>query len=242
MLNGLSQGTVKSFMQDENGFIWVGTRNGLNRFDGYRFTVFKNIPGDSTSLINNHITDIKKSGEGKLWIATWGDGINLFDLKKQQFSRKLNNDFNLNNLFIYCLLEDTEGNLWIGTDEGGLYKYNTHNKKITRYLLNPAKKGSISDNTIRAIYEDHNKKIWIGTQNGGLNLYNSENDNFFNQNNPDQYKFPSAAHIRAISELNGELCLGTYGNGLILKNMKTGIERAFSHRANQLNSLSHDIK
>lgn len=239
-LNGLSQGTVKSFMQDDNGFIWVGTRNGLNRFDGYRFTVFKNIPGDSTSLNNNHITDIKKAGEGKLWIATWGDGINLFDLKKQKFSSKLNTEYNLNNLFVHCILEDTEGNLWIGTDGNGLFKYSTRNKKITRYSHNSAQPGSISDNTIRALYEDHRKNIWIGTQNGGLNLYNSRNDNFINQHNPDQFKFPSATQIRAITELNGELCLGTYGNGLILKNMQTGAERIFNYKANQLNTLPHD--
>lgn len=235
-INGLSQGTVKCFMQDDNGFIWVGTRNGLNRFDGYDFTVFKNIPGDNQSLSNNHVTDLKKTKDEKLWIATWGNGINLFDLKKQKFSRPFNS---LENEFIHCILEDHSGNLWIGTDGNGLFMYDFKMNKLLHFIHDPARPGTINDNTIRAIYEDTEKNIWIGTQHGGLNLFNRKGD-FSHKDNPGEIRFPAVEQVRTISEINGRICLGSYGKGLFIMDNRSGVIRNFLNNPDNPGSICHN--
>ncbi|HEX2393880.1 MAG TPA: two-component regulator propeller domain-containing protein, partial [Bacteroidales bacterium] len=197
---GLSQGTVTSYCQDSNGFIWAGTRDGLNRFDGYTFSVFKYDSKDSFSLSNNHIMALLKTGEDKLWVATWGGGLNLFDLKKNKFIRLFNgHNSGLSKSFIYCLAEDSKGILWIGTDGQGLYSYDKNRNILNHYNNNPLKKESLADNTIRTIFEDHSGKIWIGTQNAGLELYDSQTDGFihFRHNNNDN-KTPSGNTIRTI--------------------------------------------
>ncbi|MEO5977154.1 MAG: two-component regulator propeller domain-containing protein, partial [Chryseolinea sp.] len=77
--DGLSQSNVICILQDSRGFMWFGTRNGLDKYDGYKFTVYKNDPNDSLSLSHNSVTDIVEDADGNLWIATNGGGLNKFD-------------------------------------------------------------------------------------------------------------------------------------------------------------------
>src|ERR1700712_5138803 len=79
---GLSQSNVTSILQDSRGFMWFGTRDGLNKYDGYKFTVYRNDPKNKNSISNNYIMDIIESSNGDLWIATWGGGLNRFDRDK----------------------------------------------------------------------------------------------------------------------------------------------------------------
>ncbi|NJK85308.1 MAG: hypothetical protein HC906_04410 [Bacteroidales bacterium] len=112
---GLSQGTALCFLQDNTGFIWIGTRDGLNKFDGYSFTVFKNNPDDENSLSNNFVRDLFKDNDGNIWIATWGSGINMYDVNKQKFIRFFQDEEEkLANDFIYSIAQDNEGDIWIG--------------------------------------------------------------------------------------------------------------------------------
>src|SRR3954468_15373727 len=80
---GLSQSNVICTLQDSRGFMWFGTRDGLNKYDGYQFTVYKNSTQDKNSLSNNSVQDIVEDAHGNLWIATWGGGLNLFDREKE---------------------------------------------------------------------------------------------------------------------------------------------------------------
>src|SRR6266702_6438019 len=82
---GLSQSNVTCILQDSHGFMWFGTRDGLNKYDGYKFTVFKNTEGDSKSISNNFITSLIEDKKGDLWIGTWGGGLNKLDRQKDQF-------------------------------------------------------------------------------------------------------------------------------------------------------------
>ena len=83
---GLSQSNVLCILQDSRGFMWFGTRDGLNKYDGYKFTVYKNKISDKNTISNNFIQSIKEGKNGCLWIATWGGGLNRYDLQKNQFT------------------------------------------------------------------------------------------------------------------------------------------------------------
>src|SRR5579863_3885267 len=81
---GLSQNNVTCILRDRQGFMWFGTRDGLNRYDGYDFDVYKNNPEDSLSLSNNFVTSIMEDGKGDIWVGTWGGGLNRFDAEKRR--------------------------------------------------------------------------------------------------------------------------------------------------------------
>ena len=123
---GLSQSNVISILQDSRGFMWFGTRDGLNKYDGYKFTVYKNEPKNKNSISNSYIPDIIESSNGNLWVATWGGGLNLFDREKGTFFSYKHDAKNQNSIsgnFITALKEDSKGNLWIGTEAAGLDMY-----------------------------------------------------------------------------------------------------------------------
>src|ERR1700759_2615034 len=82
---GLSENNVTCILRDKQGFMWFGTRDGLNRYDGYDFDVYKNNPADSLSLSSNFVTSIIEDRRGDIWVATWGGGLNRFDKVRQRF-------------------------------------------------------------------------------------------------------------------------------------------------------------
>ena len=85
--DGLSQSSIYSIVQDNQGFMWFTTEDGLNRYDGYNFTVYKNNSFDKNSLSENSIYSLAEGAPGVLWISTWSMGLNKFDVKKNQFTR-----------------------------------------------------------------------------------------------------------------------------------------------------------
>lgn len=176
---GLSESIVTCIYQDSRGFMWFGTQNGLNRYDGYKFTIFINNPQDSTSISGNYIRCIYEDSKGNLWIGTESNGLNLFDRTLEIFS-----SFNTNNIkgslssnSIFSIVEDSKGTLWIGTKNGlNIYNYRQNNfsklnfKLSNEILLN-------GGNTIKHIIEDSQKKLWIGTD-YGLIVLNPERKKF----------------------------------------------------------------
>ncbi|TAK56492.1 MAG: hypothetical protein EPO24_11190 [Bacteroidetes bacterium] len=172
--DGLSQNTVFCMHQDRTGYLWFGTKDGLNKFDGYTFTIYRNDPADTASLSNNRIECLLEDKEGFLWVGTTGGGLNRFDPLSQTFRRFIRepgNDSSLSHNIVKSLFEDAEGYLWIGTTEG-LNKFNRERETFTRYLPIPSDTLSLSDDYITAIAQDPQNKnlLWVGTQAGGLNL------------------------------------------------------------------------
>src|ERR1700744_4816081 len=111
---GLSANNVTCILRDRQGFMWFGTRDGLNRYDGYDFDVYKNIPEDSTSLSSNFVTSIMEDRNGDIWVGTWGGGLDRFDMEKRHFIRYggiVHSDF------INALLQDSEGRILVGSND-----------------------------------------------------------------------------------------------------------------------------
>jgi ligand-binding sensor domain-containing protein/signal transduction histidine kinase len=133
--DGLSQGYVIAIVQDRRGFMWFATRDGLNRYDGNAFVVYKNNPNDPGSLSSNFLQDLMEDDHGYLWIAT-NTGVNKFDPKTERCTRYLHDPKNPNSLggaSVKSIAQDSRGNLWFGTEDSGLDKFDPISGTFTHY-------------------------------------------------------------------------------------------------------------
>src|ERR1700730_11709611 len=153
---GLSQNNVLCVLQDRKGFMWLGTREGLNKYDGYSFTLYKNDPKNENSISNNYISDMLEDSSGIIWIATWGGGLNKFDERKNRFTSFKHDEKNSNSIssnLVTRLTKDSEGFLWIGTEDGGLNRFDPQTDQFKHYTHTENNSSSLSDMSITRILE-----------------------------------------------------------------------------------------
>jgi len=227
---GLSDPNVTCITQDSRGFLWIGTRYGLNRYDGNRFRVFYNDPTDLGSLSNNYIRNITEDAKGNIWIATSGGGFNKFDRKKNRFEQYIHDQNNPNSVAgnnIGKIVEDKTGKLWIATDNG-VNLFDPETNRFIRFSNDKNNLSSISDNNIITVAADSQGDIWFGTQNGGLNKFESKDSTFVRyQANERNKEAISGNNITAIFEdSHQQLWVGASGDGLNLFNRET---KKFTH-------------
>jgi ligand-binding sensor domain-containing protein len=217
--NGLSQNSINCIVQDNVGFIWIGTQNGLNRYDGYTFTKYNFNPEDKTSLSHNYINFILEDNSNQLWIGTAG-GLNKYNRQLDSFTRYVSDPDNPNSLnsnLVMSIYEDSKDILWIGTDGGGLNKLNRNTNSFSAYTHNPEDSTTISsDRIFYAICEDKQGNLLIGTLGGGLNLFNRQTQQFTHYiNNPNDSTSLSNDRIYTIYvDKSGNVWIGTDGGGL----------------------------
>ncbi|HVO72799.1 MAG TPA: two-component regulator propeller domain-containing protein, partial [Ignavibacteriaceae bacterium] len=177
--DGLSNNSVNCLLQDHYGFLWFGTDDGLNRFDGYQIRIFRNDPGDTHSLSDNSIYSVFEDRAGFLWIGTNNGDLNRYDQKADKFehwnieSQKVFKGSSQKENRITCIYEDKHGLFWIGTYKNGLYRFNPSENNFSHWRHKADEPGSLSYNYITAILEDNKGSLWIGTYNG-LNRFNPE--------------------------------------------------------------------
>lgn len=216
--NGLSQITVTSIYQDKQGFMWFGTRSGLNLFDGYRFKSFFFHPDDPLSISDNNIQSIEGDNNGFLWVGTT-NGLNRYDPKTSTFKRFLADKGIKNTIShnsVTALFFDKEDNiLWIGTSNG-LNKYDL-NKNIFEYIA----LSGYEDSPIQVI-KKYNKQLYIGTPTQGLIIYNlNTKKTSFLKNTPLIKGSLSHNNVRdVLMDTKGNLWVATHHEGVNL--MKKG--------------------
>lgn len=177
--DGLSQSSINCILQDHIGFMWFGTQDGLNRYDGNSFKVFRHEVNDETSLSNNFIRCIIQDKNGFIWIGT-DYGLNKYNPQTLSFENFYAGpkSSDLSNNKINTLFEDRLGLIWVGTENGGLNAYNPETNSFYSFKHNSENSASISHNTVNTIFEDKNGLLWVGTNGGGLNLFDRENNLF----------------------------------------------------------------
>ncbi|MFO7659246.1 MAG: two-component regulator propeller domain-containing protein, partial [Bacteroidales bacterium] len=204
--DGLSQGWVNSICQDMYGFLWFATEDGLNRYDGVTFKVYKFNQRNKFSIYSSNISFLFEDSKNTLWIGT-NQGLNNYDRQNDRFIQNPK----WPQITVKAIAEDENNNLWIGT-YAGLYYLDF--KKDTVKLYTPKEyildKGYLSSVVINSIFIDSEKNVWIGTP-MGLNLYEKKTDSFINyyhdDNDPNSL---SADIIRPILEdREGRLWIGT---------------------------------
>jgi PAS domain S-box-containing protein len=238
--NGLSQSTVLTILQDSKGFMWFGTEDGLNRYDGYEFVIYKHNPDNPASLSCSKIHAIYEDREGVLWIGT-ENGLNRFDRNRELFVRcRANGPNSGGNNSILSLCEDRSGTLWIGTIGGGLNRMEREKDQFSPFKYKTGSPFPMNDEVIRVLFEDSHGNFWIGSNKGLDRIDEKDRRCVSFRHDPDNSSSLSGGDVRAIYEdSSGTLWIGT----------KSGLDRfipgteTFTHHhreTNNINSLSDD--
>lgn len=206
--HGLSNNQINSVLQDKKGWLWIGTSQGVCRFDGYRFTVFKNDPDDSTSLKGSLVRVVFEDHKGQVWVGTENGGLNKFDRGRETFEHiaYYGDSALLRNVSVTSIQEDKFGCLWVGT-EGSLYKIDEKGK-LNR--IHPSNLRSFNE-YFRIIHPDQSGRIWLGT-NSGVYIYNRET------NTAEEVNIEGSLANEEIWEIfpesDGKIWIGTYSSGM----------------------------
>lgn len=166
---GLSQSSVLCIIQDQSGFMWFGTKDGLNRYDGNSFRIFQHIYNDSTSLGNNVINSLLETKDKDIWVGT-DAGIYIYHPTSECFTKfeMHSQDGVLITQPVYKIIADSKNNIWMAVESQGVFCYDIHNRQLSHYTIkNP--------NEINSIAIDYSNTIWVGYK--GKGLYYT-NDNF----------------------------------------------------------------
>lgn len=214
--NGLSQSDVNTIFQDKDRFMWFGTHDGLNRYDGYNFTIFKPDAKNNKSISSNLIWKIIDDDLGNLWIGTTGGGLNYFNRETEQFTTFKHNpkdNSSLKSNYITVLFRDSSNRLWVGTVKGiSMANLNkpADSLKFTHYNLYQNSSVPIkSTNNVSTFFEDSKHQVWIGGTHGLSKLSRDNNGNIYFQSVNQLINFPDV-NVKAIAEDSfGNLILGT---------------------------------
>ncbi len=240
--DGLSQSTGQVIFQDSRGFLWIGTQDGLNRYDGYTFISFKNDPENTTTISNNNIIAIEEDDVGLLWIGT-SDGLNRFNPATGTFARYKNApdlSLSLSHNTVTSIFQDSDSTLWIGT-LSGLDRFNPQTNGFDHFRNVPDDPASLSSNVISVIFEDARHQLWIGTgalglPGAGLNRFNPITGKVtrFQHNDQDPTSLGSDNISSIYEATDGNFWIGTgghnlSGNGLDLFNPRAGTAFHYLH-------------
>ena len=242
--DGLSQNSVMCMIQGSNGFLWFGTQEGLNRYDGYDFKVFKSDREDPNAISDNFIRCLFEDRNGVLWVGTRNGGVNRFDIGKKSFSTyDIADDSvrSLNHKEIWCIFEDSRNNLWFGTNGGGLMRLDRSSNKFNFFFHDENDPTSISSNKVKVIFEDSGNNLWIGTDGGGLCLFDRDSGRFDSYRSSDQSGSISSDKVFSIFEdSRRNLWVGTNGGGVNLFDRELGTFSVYRNDE-QPDSLSNDV-
>src|SRR5882724_9411395 len=236
---GLSQGNVTCILRDSRGFMWFGTREGLNKYDGYGFVVYKNSAEDSLSLSDNHVTGIVEDQKGDIWISTAG-GLNRFDWSKNRF---IHYKDCIPSDLISALMLDDSGKIWVGSSDRGVFVLEPTTGKVVSFSNDSRNTGSLSDNDVSAILEDSHHQIWIGTLRGGLNLFDRDHHSFtrYQHWNKDTSSLGGNTILTMFEDSQHRLWAGLRGGGLDLFDPFYRNFRHFQNDPNNSNSLASNV-
>lgn len=241
--DGLSHNQTFNVLQDRQGFIWIATRFGLNKYDGNKFTVYTHDSSNSTGLNVNHVWHLYEDLDGKLWASTWGGGVNRFDPLTETFTHfryDENVADSLSSDLVWSVYQDSRGTIWVATDDG-FNKFDPETNRFKRYQHDLNNPESLSHNSVTFIQEDETGVLWLSTYGGGLNRFD-----------PISEKFTHYHHVASNpNSLSNDLAWTVYIDsiGLIWVGTEGGLNRFdpatesfthYQHRETSLTSLSHN--
>jgi signal transduction histidine kinase/ligand-binding sensor domain-containing protein/DNA-binding response OmpR family regulator len=216
---GLSQNHVKSIIQDSYGFMWFGTRNQLNRFDGVSIKTF-NVYDQKLKKGNNNISALFESPDKKLWIGT-DEGVYIFDPATELFSsfNRPSNDSVFLSDWVSDIRMDNDNNIWVVIPNQGVFKFNVTNNELNRFPVVENLLPSISNP--QCITIENSGRVWIGTNGSGLYLYNKNADNFTQYlGDSDKKNSLAGKDIFVIHNYHDDILVGLHEGKLMSLNKK----------------------
>jgi len=243
--DGLTHSNVTCVFQDSHGFMWFGTEDGLNRYDGYHLISYKRETNNKFSLSNNFIKDIVEDANGDLWIGTMGGGLNRYDRNTNrftQFRNKLGDSTTLSNDFIADLMMDNKGRIWISTSKG-LNVFDLKTYKFQTYYHRKNEPGSLNEDQSTFTFQDSRNRVWIASGANGLDRFDEPSNGFVHfTHNPAIKNSLSGNKITTLFEdSKHNFWVGTAGNGLNLMDPITGRCQVFLREKNNPNSLCDNV-
>lgn len=238
--DGLSQVSVFAVAQDDAGFMWFGTKDGLNKFDGYQFKIYKNNTSPN-SLIANDIRTLYIEPKNKyLWIGTTS-GLSKYQVNTDDFVNYIHSpsdDSSISNNVIRTIYKDSKDRLWIGTAVG-LNLYDEANNNFKKFHLDDKIAGA---QDVKAIIEDAAHQLWFGTSNGLYKLLeNQDGSLIFERLDDNISRQLSGLHIKSILEdKERNFWIGTYKQGINYWDRKKDVVRIYKSKKDTPTSLSHN--
>ncbi|NOQ76154.1 MAG: SpoIIE family protein phosphatase [Crocinitomix sp.] len=221
--NGLSNTFVSSIIKDYNGFVWIATSNGLNRYNAYSFEIFKNAPENNYSLSGNEVNCLFEDSKNRLWIGT-DKGLSLYNnatgefLNWKDYKRKDSVEVNLN---VREIVEDNKGQLWLGT-YNGIVKFNPEQEVFSHIIIestNPRK--LFKDFLVRSLLIDSEQNLWIGTNGIGIIRYSIPKKEVKNWRNSSESAVRLNYCFSLYQDIWGDIWAGTFVGGLTKYNVAT---------------------
>ncbi|MDR2806033.1 MAG: response regulator [Dysgonamonadaceae bacterium] len=211
---GLSNSLINQVYQDKKGFLWIATENGLNKFDGTRFTVYKKNPDDSTSLKSNHVKTLFEDSSGNFWMRCSG-ALMKYDRHRDAFQNVIIYSADGSRFYppVVSICERKNGDVWFATAGYGLFSLK---KGETQCKPESVLNDHLNNSLLTVVYEDSQNRLWIGTENNGANVYSFDKLELYSYTtaSPEGHRI-SDNMISAICEgENGDVFVGTIGGGL----------------------------
>ncbi|MEQ8473724.1 MAG: two-component regulator propeller domain-containing protein [Marinoscillum sp.] len=216
---GLSTGTVNCTFKDSRGFVWIGTMDGLNRYDGYKLKVYRYDQDDSTTISGNVISSIAEDAEGRIWAGVRNGGISIFNWETESFSR-FDPERLSNSTAKQILMDGT--NVLIALQGGGLGIYDIKRDVLDIKTHNPDNPKSISNNTVLSILPEGENTYWVGTHTHAIDRFDFKTRTFTRFKYDPAFSPNETNRKPLFKDSRGNLWIGTDGTGAIKFNIATG--------------------
>ncbi|MCB0661528.1 MAG: hypothetical protein KDC24_02215 [Saprospiraceae bacterium] len=223
--DGLSNNTIYSILQDHNGFIWIGTRDGLCRYDGYQFSVFKKDEPAAWHPKGNHVLSIYEDDDFNLWIGLRNGGLQYLDYETQTLVSPTfagPDTVNWTEISASAFFKDSKDNLWIGTYGMGVLQIDFKNASLHQFhTLSENPKQKIPSNFCFSFVEDGSGKIWMGLADNYLAIYDPGKAKISTFPSHPTDGFSINSFDKSLLIVDDKIWVGTEGNGIYLIDAKT---------------------
>ncbi|NNF51299.1 MAG: hypothetical protein HKN59_02565 [Gammaproteobacteria bacterium] len=233
---------MNTITQDQTGFMWFGTQDGLNRYDGENFTIFRNEPGNPNSLASGNFGAILQDSKGRLWLGTWGAGLDRLNLENGEmthFGTGGNASTGFQGANTEFIFEDSAGDVWIGTERRGLNRFDTTTEVFEHFEVVADENIEPGNRSVKAMAESAQGRLFIGTD-AGLFEMDRAASAFVRLEVPGAPRSGKQRIRSLFADSENSLWVGTRGDGLKRLDLETGQWQEFRHDPGHADGLSEN--